>query len=415
MGSRHSSERSAKPSHPILFFFFYMPFGIFTGYLTVTLTYQFSRSGIPIQEIAGLAAINLVPQMFKFLWAPLVDTTLTLKKWYLISALLTASAIFATGIVPVKSSNLLLFSGMILTCSFARSFMSAAINGLAAHDIPDDRKGRVGGYNQAGNLGGGAIGGGVGLWLAQHTTHIWIPSASLALVCILCCAGLFYITEPISTIRVRSRLQTAKNVLTDIWQTFKTRRGLQALILNLLPLGTGAAGFLFAGIAKDWHAGADTVAFVTGGMGGIATILGCLIGGWTSDRINKQKAFVLFSLLQGSVCVAMAFFPHVASMYIVWTLAYALVNGFVNGAYAAFCLEASGRGASASKFEIYSSASYLPLYFMFWVSGSSYSKWGASGMLTMEAAVALLAAGTFFAIYRMLRRGKDTKMTIETG
>src|SRR3981189_3265742 len=148
MGSRHSSERSGKPSHPILFFFFYMPFGIFTGYLTVTLTYLFSRSGISIKQIAGLAAINLLPQIFKFLWAPLVDTTLTLKKWYLISALLTASAIFATGIVPVKVSNLFLFSGMILLCSFARSFMSAAINGLAAHDIADDRKGRVGGYNQ---------------------------------------------------------------------------------------------------------------------------------------------------------------------------------------------------------------------------------------------------------------------------
>src|ERR1700761_1450741 len=176
-GSRHSSGRSGK-SYPVLFFFFYMPFGIFTGYLTVTLTYLFSRSGISIQQIAGLAAINLLPQIFKFLWAPLVDTTLTLKRWYLISALLTASAIFATGIVPVKVSNLLLFSGMILVCSFARSFMSAAINGLAAHNIADDRKGKVGGYNQAGNLGGGAIGGGVGLWLAQHTTLIWIPSAS---------------------------------------------------------------------------------------------------------------------------------------------------------------------------------------------------------------------------------------------
>src|ERR1700742_859030 len=118
MGSLPTSLHSGKPSHPILFFFFYMPFGIFTGYLTVTLTYLFSRSGISIQQIAGLAAINLVPQIFKFLWAPLVDTTLTLKRWYLLSALLTASAIFATGIVPVKASNLLLFSSMILISSF---------------------------------------------------------------------------------------------------------------------------------------------------------------------------------------------------------------------------------------------------------------------------------------------------------
>jgi hypothetical protein len=100
-------------------------------------------------------------------------------------------------------------------------------------------------------------------------------------------------------------------------------------------------------------------------------------------------------------------------MYILWTLGYALVNGFVNGAYAAFCLEASGRGAAASKFEIYASASYLPLYFMFWVSGSAYSNWGASGMLNIEAAVAVLAAATFFAAHRILKKSRDLRMTIE--
>jgi len=406
MGPRHPVERSEKPPHPILFFFFYLPFGIFTGYLTVTLTFLFSRSGISIKQIAGLAAINLVPQIFKFLWAPLVDTTLTMKHWYLISTLLTAAAIFATGIVPVQVSNLFLFSFMILVCSFARSFMSAAINGLAAHDFSDNKKGRVGGYNQAGNLGGGAIGGGVGLWLAQHTNFIWLPGATLALVCILCCTGLFYVKEPASTIRVKSHLQTAKNVLTDVWQTLNTKRGFLALLLNLLPLGTGAASYLFAALAKDWHVGADIVAKVTGGLGGLAIIVGCLIGGWISDQINKQKAFVFFSLLQAVCCVAMALSPHVPVMYIVWTLTYALINGLVNGAYAAFCLEASGRGAAASKFEIYASASYLPLYFMFWISGLSYTKWGAPGMLNSEAVFALLAAFTFVAAWVVLKRSK---------
>jgi MFS family permease len=406
MGPPHPSPLFEKQAHPILFFFFYLPFGIFTGYLSVTLTFLFAKSGISIKQIAGLAAINLLPQIFKFLWAPLVDTALTIKSWYLISALLTATAIFATGIVPIKASNLALFSSMILICSFARSFMSAAINGLAAHDIADNLKGRAGGYSQAGNLGGGAIGGGASLWLAQHTAFFWLPGATLALICILCCAGLFFIREPVSTIRVKSRKQTLVNVLKDIRQALKTNRGLLALLLNLLPLGTGAASYLFAGIAKDWHTGADTVALVTGGLGGLAIIIGCLIGGWISDRINKQKAFVLFSLLQALCCVAMAFCPHVPVMYIVWTLAYALINGFVNGAYAAFCLEASGRGAAASKFEIYASASYLPLYFMFWMLGLTYAKWGAPGMLNTEALFALLAAALFFGAYFRLKTGK---------
>jgi PAT family beta-lactamase induction signal transducer AmpG len=399
-----SSGKSPKSAHPILFFFFYMPFGVFSGYVTVTLAFLFSKSGVSLQQIAGLAAINLLPQVFKFLWAPLVDTTLTVKRWYLLSTLVTAATIFATGIIPINASNLFLFSCMVLISSFARSFISAAIGGLAA-GTSQKLKGRMGGYCQAGNLGGGAIGGGAGLWLAQHVSYTWLPGATLALVCVLCCAGLLFISEPVSTIRAERFGKNIRNVVADVWATLKTNRGFLAFILNLLPLGTGAAGFLFAAVAKDWRSGADTVALVTGGLGGLAIIIGCLIGGPICDRVNRQKAFVLFSLLQGICCVGMAFSPHVPLMYILWTLGYAFVNGFVNAAYSSFNLEAAADGAAASKFELYSSMAYLPLYLMFWISAGAYAKWGAFGMLNMEAAIATLAAGLYlFARISVKRR-----------
>jgi MFS family permease len=404
-GAPASSGKLPGSSHPILFFFFYVPFGVFSGYVTVTLAFLFSRSGVSLQQIAGLAAINLLPQVFKFLWAPLVDTTLTIKKWYLLSTLVTAVTIFATGIVPINASNLFLFSCMILISSFARSFISAAIGGLAA-GTSQHLKGRIGGYCQAGNLGGGAIGGGAGLWLAQHLSYTWLPGLTLALVCVSCCAGLLFINEPVSTIRAERFGKNIRNVAADVWATLKTNRGMLAFILNLLPLGTGAAGFLFAAVAKDWSSGADAVALVTGALGGLAIIIGCLIGGRICDRVNRQKAFVLFSLLQGACCIGMAFCPHVPLMYILWTLGYAFVNGFVNAAYSSFNLEAAAHGAAASKFELYSSMAYLPLYLMFTISAFAYAKWGAFGMLNMEAIIAVLAAGIYLTARIVVKRRK---------
>jgi len=404
-GSSVSSEK-LKSSHPIVFFFFYVPFGIFSGYLTVTLAFLFSRSGVSVAQFAALAGINFLPQIFKFLWAPLVDTTFTVKKWYLFSTLITASTIFATGIVHISIANLPLFTLMILISSFARTFISAAIGGLAA-GIPQAVKGRLGGYCQAGNLGGGAIGGGAGLWLAGHTTYLWLPGCVLAFVCVLCCAGLLFVNEPTSTIRVKAISKTLKNVFMDVWLTLKTKRGLLAFILNLLPLGTGAAGFLFASIAKDWKSNVGTVTLVTGFLTGLGIIIGCLIGGWICDRMNRQKAFVLFSLLQGACCIGMAFCPHIPAMFVIWTLSYALVNGFVNAAYSAFTLEASGRGAAASKFELYSSISYLPTYMMVGISGFAYTRWGALGMLNTEAIVAVIAAALFTIITIIVKNKKS--------
>jgi hypothetical protein len=91
-------------------------------------------------------------------------------------------------------------------------------------------------------------------------------------------------------------------------------------------------------------------------------------------------------------------------MYIVWTIAYALSNGFVNAGYGSFTFEAVERGAAASKFELYSSMSYLPLYFMFWLLGVTYSKWGAFGMLNTEAVVAVIAAAIYFVVRGNLKK-----------
>ena len=395
-----------KSPHPFIFLIFYLPYGIFSGYLNITLAYLFSKSGVSIQQIAGLAAINLIPQVFKFVWAPLVDTTLSLKKWYLFSTLTTAICIFATGIVPLRAANLPLFTFMILLSSFARSFISAAINGLAAHNTLDEVKGRAGGYGQAGALGGGALGGGIGLWLAQHTGATWVPGTALALFCVLCCAALFFINEPVSTIRVKGIRKTANNVVTDVWQTIKAKRGLLALILCLIPAGTGAAGYLFAAIAADWKVNADTIAWVTGIIGGLVTMAGSLSGGWICDKMDRQLAYVLFGVLQGMAALGLAFCPHIPSMYITWTLAYTFTNGLSYAAFNAYALEATGNGAAASKFELFAGASWVPIYTMTWVAGFAYSKWAASGMLKTEAVCAILGAALFMGIKAMVKRQK---------
>jgi len=98
----------AKPSHahPSIFLFLVLPFGVSGGFVTVTLAYLFSKAGISMEAIAGLSAATILPGVLKFLWAPLVDAFLTLKKWYLLSGIVTAAGIFCMGIFPIKESSL---------------------------------------------------------------------------------------------------------------------------------------------------------------------------------------------------------------------------------------------------------------------------------------------------------------------
>jgi MFS transporter, PAT family, beta-lactamase induction signal transducer AmpG len=401
-----SATIAPRHSHPIVYMFLVLPFGISSGYVTVAYAYLFSKAGVPVDAVAALVGASLLPHVIKFLWAPLVDATLSLKKWYILSGIVTAAGIFATGILPIKESSLPLLTVIVVLANVAVSFLGMTTNGLAAYDIPDEKKGQVGGYMQAGNLGGSGLGGGAGLWLAQHLSQTWMASGILSVSCLLCCFGLFFVNEPQSTVRAAKVLHTMKNLFADIWVTVKSRMGLLAIILCFLPLGTGAASNLWSAVAGDWHASANTVAFVTGIMSGLITSAGCLVGGLICDRMDRKLAYVIFGLMQVLCAVAMAFSPHTELMYIVWTSIYAVSLGLSYAGFSAFVFEAIGKGAAATKFTVYASLSNFPIYYMTLIDGKAHTRWGPSGMLNTEAAFGLVGILLFLLLLAFTKSRK---------
>jgi PAT family beta-lactamase induction signal transducer AmpG len=402
-----------KTPHPYVFMFLFIPFGAMTGYVTVTLGFLFSNAGISVEKIAGFAAIQLVPQIFKFLWAPLVDVTLTVKKWHIISTVLCGISVLALSVIPVKTANLPLFTIAIVLSSIAISFVGMAGNSLSAYNTPGDLKGRVSGWIQAGNVGGAAVGGGAGLWLSIHMPQIWMAGAILAITFVLCCIFLIFVHEPEIELKTTSAFKTVKNVVMDVWTTIKARMGLIALILCLMPIGTGAANNLFSAIANDWKAGAGEVEAIVGIIGGLVTAAGCLLGGWVCDKMNRKTAYLLIGLFQAVVASGMAFCPHTATMYGIWGLVYAFSIGLSYAAFNAFVLEVIGTGAAATKFELYASISNAPIMVMSAVAGLAYTKWGANGMLNTEAVCGVAAILVFMLIWGLLKKAKALPETAE--
>jgi MFS family permease len=384
--------------------FLILPFGVMAGYVTVALAYLFSQAGIPISQVAALVAMSLAPHTWKFAWAPLVDTTLSRKTWYLIASVVSAAGILATAVFPIKASSLPMLTIVVLVSNIAVTFLGMATDSLMAYNTPAELKGRAGGWFQAGNLGGSGIGGGAGLWLAQRLPAQWMAGAILAVACLLCCLALLFLPEPASTIREAKIVKTFVNVFKDLWDVAKARMGFLALFLCFLPIGSGAASNLWSAVAGDWRASADTVALVTGVLGGILMAIGCLIGGWICDRMDRKAAYVLYGVLQAASAIGMALAPRTELMFIVWTCLYAVITGLTYAGFTAFVLEAMGTGAAATKYNVFASLSNVPIYYMTVLDGWAYTRWGAHGMLNAEAALGLLGMVMFLALLAGVKR-----------
>ncbi len=401
---------TTKHVHPSIFMFLYLPFGVLSGYVTVTLGYLLTNAGIPLVQVAPIVSIGLLPNILKFLWAPLIDTTLTVKKWYLLTNVLTAIGIMIIGILPLQTGYLTTITLIVLFTNVANSFIAMTTESLVAHDVPDNLKGRAGGWLQAGNLGGLGLGGGAGLWLADKISP-FAGAAIIAIAILLCSFGLIFLSEPPSFIKEKSYLKTIRNLNRDIWSLLKSRMGFLALILCFLPIGSGAASNLWSAISKDWGASANTVALIVGVVGGVLSAIGCLTGGWISDLMDRKKAYILFGMVQALCALGMAFSPRTQEMFILWTSLYAVSTGLTYAGFSAFVLEAIGKGAAATKYNVFASLSNAPIYYMIFVDEWAHGKWSAFGMLIGEVIMAIIGIVLFISIFISVNKLKPAAVS----
>ena len=408
-----------KAAHPFLFLVLFMPFGAVPGFLTVALAYELSKKGISTGDIAVVVGISYLCLIFKWLWAPLVDTLLTRKIWYVGSTLVCGLGLWLAGRAAMGDHPSLVLVSVALTVSnFTATLLAMAVESLMAATVPDSERGRAGGWSQAGNLGGQGLGGGLSLWLIQSEGLSDAASGgALGLLCALCCLALFWVDDSRPLLKVDGHVEAAGHlgvranlvaIGSDLWNLLRSRIGILALLICLLPIGSGAAQNLWSPIANEWHASANVVAFVTGAMSGVISALGCLAGGWLCDRMDRRTAYCVFGLLLVVAAIGMALCPRTSNQYIFWTSAYAFVVGLCYAAYCAVVLEAIGDTAAATKFSFLSSVSNAPIMLMTFIDGAANTRWGTNGMLWTDAWCGVAGIVVFAAVAAATKRRPAT-------
>ena len=396
----------ARPPHPAVYLFLFLPFGASGGFVSVTLAYLLTQAGASVPAVAALIGSTYLPNTLKVLWAPLVDTTLSAKRWYTLAVVVTAGGLLATAFIPMKVALLPVFTGIVVVTAFASTFCAMSTERLMAFDTDERQKGRAGGWSQAGNLGGAGLGGGLGLWIATHSGISWLAGASLGALCLLCLIPLLWIAEAVRDIDARSYGKVLLGSAKDVWNLVIRRPGLLACFICVLPIGTGAASNLWSVIAGDWGAGADEVALIGGAISGVVTIVGSVLSGFICDWFGRKRGYILFGLMLSVAGIVMGLGPRTPAAFLAFATTYNLVTGFIYGAFSALVLEAIGKGAAATKYNLIASLANIPIFVMTLANGWAQVRWGSGGMLIFEAVVGVGAAA-FYAVIAAATHGRN--------
>ena len=380
----------------------YLPWGLASGFMTVTLSYVLAQAGISVAVIAGLVALFLLPATWKMLVGPVIDVSLTPVRWCIIATAATIIVMGIFGATTPDSAAVPLLSALSLALGITTSLSGSATTATMAAISEDSQRGAIAGWLQVAQLGGAGLGGGAGLWLAQHAGGL---SASTVMIIVLLALSLLPLLRVRLSVRVQGRslgVQT-RELGRVLMTTLRTRRGALALLLNLLPAGLGASANLWSAIAGDWNASADLVALFGGALGGLASIPGCLLGGYLCDRLPRRSVYIGACLFSAAGLAVMALAPHTAGWFATMVLVNALLLGVAWAGVSAVVFETLTEVGAATVFSLLASASNVPVVIMTVVVGAVRTRSGPTAMLLVEAGAGVLAMLLFMGIARLWR------------
>ena len=383
-----------------LFALLYLAEGAPIGYVWWALPTRLRDAGVPIDDVARLAALVTLPWAFKFLWAPLVDAFRPrggLRVWI-------AGAQLAMGLTllpilwldPVAQIGWLL--AVLLVHAVSAATQDVSIDALAVATIPPDDRGAMTGWMQIGMLSGRALFGGVAL-AVEH----WVGAELVVAVLIgfvwLSAAVLWRVRERPGEPEADRQGAAARVKLADFARRLRRvlvepATWLGLAIAVVAGAGMEATGTVAGPMLIDLGFDKATVGRFFALPAVAAMGLGALLGGRLSDRGRRDArlAGAVGALAAAVVGLAAAVALGAAAsplvLFGVLSGVYALFGVYVASAYALF-MDLTDPRLGGTQFSAYMSGVNLCSVWSAWAVGWLAAGWGYPPALAALAAASL--------------------------
>lgn len=390
---------------PHRFFWIVLPYAIYIGFTTnggVSLLLR--RAGMPVDHVANAIALLGIPSTVYFLWSPLADMWIPRRAWHLLASLGSAAALALGSFALYRDPKIAVvcyFLGLIFCM-----LVSSAYGGLMAAMVAPESRTRAAAWAQASNLGGGAIGPGIVLYLALHyRPAVWIPLSAILLVA----PGLtvLFLREPKRRVSPGFSVHL-RRVGQELRDTCLKPKNFFGLLLLVAPPGAGALIGLLPAISPDYHVAGRSVVWINGIGGGTLMAIGCLFAGWLPRIFDRRVAYGLSGALVAIPAFYLAFAPAANGAYILGTVVYLFAIGITCTYSMDLVLDIVGAvGESGSlRYSILSALSYVPIAYMTWIEGLASRAHGFRAVPTVEAISALfdLPLIVLWVLWRRKRR-----------
>ena len=390
----------------LLFAILYASEGAPIGFIWWALPTLLRSADVPVDRIASLTAVVLLPWVFKFLWAPLLDL-LRGPRWDYRAWIISMQALMAAALVPLiwidPVAGFEWWRVLLLAHAVAASTQDVAIDALAIGAVPPEARGRLNGAMQAGMLTGRSVFGGgvllVGTWLGiagiVATLVLWILVAMIAAVWL----RRIEMPQRPGGASFRGALAAAARMKT-------TWVGLAFALVS--AAGFEATGLLAGPFLVDRNVPEATIGVFFGVLVVAAMLTGGLAGGAAADRFGRLRtaALSLAGFAGAIVVLAAADAAGGAGTPVLIALLgvmYFFVGVFTAASYALF-MDLTDPRLGATQFSAYMAATNACESWSAWGGGRLAAAYGYPAAFVVMSLVSI-ASLPLLAVMRRMSRG----------
>jgi PAT family beta-lactamase induction signal transducer AmpG len=389
----------------LLFAILYASEGAPIGFIWWALPTLLRSADVPVDRITSLTAVVLLPWVFKFLWAPLLDL-LRGGRWGYRAWIISMQALMAAALIPLiwidPAGGFNWWRGLLLIHAVAASTQDVAIDALAINAVGPESRGRLNGAMQAGMLTGRSVFGGgvllIGAWLGTAG----IITALVSWIVVAMMAALWLRQE-----EPTHRADSFGGALAAAARMKTTWLGLAFALISAAAFE--ATGQLAGPFLVDRNVPQTTIGIFFGIVVVAAMLSGGLMGGIISDQIGRVKTvrwsllgFVVFIVMLAGVDAQAA--AGEAGLIALLAGMYFFVGVFTAASYALF-MDLTEPRLGATQFSAYMAATN---------ACESWSGWGGGRLVAAQgypAAFVVMSLASLASLPLLAVMGRMTRRT----
>jgi PAT family beta-lactamase induction signal transducer AmpG len=405
------------------FFALYLTEGIPLGFTATAIATHMRRQGLGPAEIGAFVGSLYLPWAFKWAFGPFVDVLSSdrfgrRRMWIVMAQILMVGTLMAA--LPVNfTTELKLFTFIILLHNIFGATQDVAIDALAVSALKQEERGIANGLMFGGAYLGQAIGGSGVLFLVPHTgfplTFVFVAAVILSVTVFIALP----LQEPKGPPRPVIAGSPLRTIGSQLWQfirdTYRAFVGSRAALLGVvfaaLPGGAYALGLaLQSNLAVELGLTDPQVA-VLNLWSTVTSAIGCVIGGWLSDRYGRRLMLALFFIGTAIPTLYLAWVmqqhgwimpvdvtladrpipaPALVSMFWSMVIAYSVFQGLMYGTRTALFMDITTPAVAATQFTAYMALLNFSISYTANWQGMSIERFGYPITLLIDSVAGLL-------------------------